>query len=499
MPQGPIYDVGLRVWQQMLGDAGAEYGRRDQALRDAGTIAAASEQTARFSLGLNDALTRSQELKTVVNGQERWASPEEQEDYFRKESDRLFGQLDELPDADPETRERYRASLRSEMGRAYGRFKANEQQRRIQNIKDSLDFGWQAALRSGNKAQANELVATGVHGDVISEAKGREMLAQFDVTSAIVQSQIDARLHPQESLREHARLIELAKDKKGTEEELTQDQVEGIDRIQDIAESTISTATRKRNSVYLQGGFDAYKQWVAGDMTVDKLDAMLQADVIDPDDHKSITALMKRVDDPPLDVGVYAEASDIVEKVQLYQMDKNEGQKQLLALANKLPGAKATQLLDDMRQVGVTYAFRMRADAKSSLQGMLMARDLMEIYSPEFKARQQQMFDTAKIELDEVEQQRAAAGKPLTATEYLTTAMEIGARKWFEMYPAVTTGSPQKTFPKPPKIMDGVPPGLEGIWGELTEEERRSAEGYILKGYAPDFLVNYFREAQKNE
>ncbi len=208
---GPLYNQGLSILADASRDTAGALAANDRQLRDAYESTEITKRAAQFSLDTQNLLQRATELQvsepalgpademgnrpTVT----RLAHPDEQKQFFQGE----IGKLEEQYSAwekglygrnvSVESKARLRRTMMAETAQQIGNFRAIQQQRQIENIRDGLQFALDAAVQTGSTAAAHEVVYEAVRVGALSSAKGEEILQSFpvDVQLSDIRKQMD--------------------------------------------------------------------------------------------------------------------------------------------------------------------------------------------------------------------------------------------------------------------------------------------------------------------
>ncbi|MFA5692147.1 MAG: hypothetical protein WC907_00910 [Acholeplasmataceae bacterium] len=193
MPPGPVYDDALGLLQRMTASAAGAIDENQRQVKLAGQASAANWQAAQFSLGLEDTLQRAQDLKVGPEGRQRWATPDEQEGFFRQQAQGLVDKLSDIPGADPEVSTQLRNSLVNETASAVLRLRQVQRKRQLEQIEDETNRTLEAAYQTGSLPLVTEALNDQVHYGVITDAKRKEILEGFEAEVELNQSL--AQLH----------------------------------------------------------------------------------------------------------------------------------------------------------------------------------------------------------------------------------------------------------------------------------------------------------------
>ncbi len=187
-PQGPIYDQALGVLAEVTGELGKDFAAQNQRLIAANQSVEANRRVVDFSLGLDDVLSRAQNLMVTENGVERLADPDEQEGFFRQNAEELLHRYADYPKADIGLQAELRNKLVRETADKLMGLRKVQLHRQMQTIADTAQAGVDKAYLSGSRALFDEYLDDMVEVGVISEGKRDELAENFPIESALSQA-----------------------------------------------------------------------------------------------------------------------------------------------------------------------------------------------------------------------------------------------------------------------------------------------------------------------
>lgn len=209
------YDQALADYTKILGEGAEEAKALDQQIRTARLSVDANERAAQFSLGVQDALTRSQQLTTTENGQEVLAGVDEQEAFFRQEIDKLYEQYGTLDtkrygrtfSADTrlagrltEAQTGLTNSLNGEVASGISKLRSAQVQREMQDIYDRSLASIEVAKETGNQVLFEEAHQNMVSAGIESDAKRDEELDNWDAYDSLRKMKLVAYANPEQAL-----------------------------------------------------------------------------------------------------------------------------------------------------------------------------------------------------------------------------------------------------------------------------------------------------------
>jgi len=211
---GPLYNQGLSILASASRDVAELLANKDRTLREAYESTEITRRAAEFSLATQSLLQRAKELQVNEPGIDpadakgnrptitRLANPDEQKQFFEGEIGKLEQQYSEWEaglygrNVSTESKARLREMMIADTAQRISQFRAIQEKRQMENIRDGLQFALDAAVQTGNEAVAHESVTEAIRVDAITEAVGEQLLKEFPINVRIEELRRQAILDP---------------------------------------------------------------------------------------------------------------------------------------------------------------------------------------------------------------------------------------------------------------------------------------------------------------
>src|SRR5512146_599923 len=279
-PSNRIYDLGLAAWSDSLGNMSQTLLAKDAEIKKAHETTELLGRTSEYSLQLNNLLEQTKGL--TIEG--RPASADEQERYFRTESQKLSSQFLDWKGVSLVTRTRLENAMTAEMTQQVGNLRDIQRTRRMQDIRDRSNAAVEIATRTGNEILHTEALDELVNTNIITPAKRDQLKAEFPVNAKLADSYIKVNTDPETALKNLKTIL--------ADTTITEDQRDRANRLAGMAESIMKD--RKAQVKFLSDQqkramvMDLLGRIDSNDQTVGQ--AITQADVLSlPGDSKEVS------------------------------------------------------------------------------------------------------------------------------------------------------------------------------------------------------------------
>jgi len=219
---GPIYDQALGMYAKLAGEGSADAKQRNDTIRATRMAVDKDERAINFSLSLQTVIQRTNELKVSEDGQQRLADPEDQEAYFREQSQLLLEHYGNMPKADEAVQGQLHSSLLGSMAQGLATLRRVQHERNVREIVDKANANEEKALIAGDEIgytrSQEELVLVGAQTDAMRDEK----LKDWANNSALAQAQ---------AALDHIEVTDMP----------LSEQQEGLDRVEDYLDALLQT------------------------------------------------------------------------------------------------------------------------------------------------------------------------------------------------------------------------------------------------------------------